>query len=192
MTEVDFPILGTEPLPVEFANTDYGGGAERIDFLRSAEQIDRWFALVHPPAIEGEMGRAGERVRQLRDGVRHLLSAAADRAAPDPRRLDIVNEFARAAPTFAQLAWTSDLAPAARRFDIATGAPALLGRIATCSIELLTGPQSDALRRCSGPGCSLLFVKNHARRRWCHPSCGHRDRQARYYRRHHHPREVHP
>lgn len=56
MTEVDFPILGTEPLPVEFANTDYGGGAERIDFLRSAEQIDRWFAVVHPPAIEGEMG----------------------------------------------------------------------------------------------------------------------------------------
>jgi hypothetical protein len=31
----------------------------------------------------------------------------------------------------------------------------------------------------------MLFVCTHARRRFCHASCGHRDRQARYYRRRH-------
>jgi predicted RNA-binding Zn ribbon-like protein len=29
----------------------------------------------------------------------------------------------------------------------------------------------------------MLFVKAHHRRQWCHESCGHRARQATYYRR---------
>ncbi|MEU4625198.1 CGNR zinc finger domain-containing protein [Actinoplanes sp. NPDC023801] len=39
------------------------------------------------------------------------------------------------------------------------------------------------MRRCEGPGCCVFFVQHHPRRRYCHVSCAHRDRQARSHRR---------
>ncbi|XVQ14040.1 CGNR zinc finger domain-containing protein [Spirillospora sp. CA-255316] len=184
----DFPILGTEPLPVELANTLYGEGGGRVDFLGEAAWIDLWFAsawnahglATAPPA---GMGRGAGRVRALRDGVHDLLSAAADGRTPGQAAVARVNDFARAAPTYPRLDWPAGGAPAVRWLDGTGGDTAVLGRIAACCIELLTGGRAGNLRRCGGPGCSMLFVKNHSRRRWCHPSCGHRDRQARYYRR---------
>jgi predicted RNA-binding Zn ribbon-like protein len=59
----------------------------------------------------------------------------------------------------------------------------LCAGLATGCIELLTGADRQGLRRCEGPGCSLLFVQQHGRRRFCHESCSHRDRQQRYARR---------
>jgi predicted RNA-binding Zn ribbon-like protein len=189
MTSPDFPILGTEPLAVELANTLYGSGEERTDFLCTAQWIDQWFALIsaeHGLAMSSVlMSRDAERVRILRDCVHRLLSAAIDESTSDKAAIDQVNDFAQAAPTHVKLDWPADGTPTLRWRDTTNGTTAVLGRIATCCIELLAGPQAGALRRCEGPGCSLFFVKNHSRRRWCHPSCGHRDRQARYYRRHH-------
>ncbi|MFC5746222.1 CGNR zinc finger domain-containing protein [Actinomadura rugatobispora] len=184
----DFPILGTEPLPVELANTLYGGGGERTDFLGEAAWIDQWFACVwdaHGLATTPPTGldrRAG-RVHSLRDAVHDLLSAAADGRAPGQAAVSRVNDFARAAPAYPRLEWPAGGAPAVQWLDDTGGGTAVLGRIAGSCIELLTGERAEHLRRCRGPGCSMLFVKNHSRRRWCHPSCGHRDRQARYYRR---------
>jgi predicted RNA-binding Zn ribbon-like protein len=188
MSDPELPILGTEPLAVELANTLYDSGGEQTDFLRTARWIDQWFALVsgeHGLATpSAAMGRDARRLRILRDSIYCLLSAVIDGRTPDQAAVDQVNGFAAAAPTRLRLDWAADGAPVSRWFDTTTGSTAVLGRIATCCIELLAGPQAGALRRCEGPGCSLLFVKNHSRRRWCHPSCGHRDRQARYYRRH--------
>jgi predicted RNA-binding Zn ribbon-like protein len=181
------PILGTEPLPVELANTFYGDGADRVDFMAGAEAVDRWFREIgrfHPdaPSPDG-LGRVADQVRGLRDGVHRLLSAAADGRPPDPEAIAEVNRMAAAAPTTVELRWTADGNRTARVVDATTGPVAVMGRIATCCIELLAGPVAQDVRRCRAPGCSMLFVKNHSRRRWCHPSCGHRDRQARYYRR---------
>jgi predicted RNA-binding Zn ribbon-like protein len=180
MDDPEFPILGTEPLAVELANTLYGD----LDYLRTAGWIDRWFALACPDE-KLAMGRAADRVRALRDCVHGLLSAAVDDRRPDARLVERVNAFAAAAPTHLRLDWPVGGPPASRWQDTAEGGTAVLGRIATCCIELLAGPQAGGVRRCQTPDCPLIFVKSHARRRWCHPSCAHRDRQARYYRRHH-------
>ncbi|MER6000452.1 ABATE domain-containing protein [Nonomuraea angiospora] len=187
MTAVEFPILGTEPLAVELANTLYGAGEARIDFLPDARRVGEWFAQVserHGVAVP--MGPHAARVRMLRDCVHALLSAAVEGRVPDAAQVRRVNDFTAAAPTYLWLDWSGG-APASRWADTVTGPAAVLGSIATCCVELLTGPQADRVRRCQGPGCSLFFVHNHPRRRWCHPSCGHRDRQARYYRRQHTP-----
>ncbi|MFI6317686.1 CGNR zinc finger domain-containing protein [Nonomuraea sp. NPDC050556] len=177
--DVEFPILGTEPLVVEFANTLYGLG-DQMDYLHDPQWIDLWFARVAPEHTA--MGAYGEQVRTLRDTIHAVLSAATEGRDPDAETVRRLNAFAAAAPTCLQLDWSSR--PTARWLDTVHGPDAALGRIATCCIELLTGTQAENLRRCQGPGCSLFFVKNHPRRRWCDPSCGHRDRQARYYRRH--------
>jgi predicted RNA-binding Zn ribbon-like protein len=183
----DFPILGTEPVSVEFANTRYGAGEDRVDFLGTAEWIERWLTLL--PARHGLPPTAGmtdsdaARLRATRDAVRGLLSAAADGQVPEPTAVDTVNAAAAAAPTYLRLDWAAQ-PPAARCHDTTGGSTAVLGRIATCCIELVVGPHAGPVRRCGSPDCSLLFVCGHPRRRYCHPSCGHRDRQARYYRRH--------
>lgn len=178
MDEPEFPVLGTEPLPVEFANTRYDG----TDFLGTAGWVDLWFARMGGDRVTA-MGADARRVRVLRDGVREVLAAAVDGRPADREALDEVNRAASAAPTTLRLDQAADGTLTTRSIDTTTGATAVLGRLATCCIELVAGPAAGNLRRCDGPGCSLFFVKDHPRRRFCHPSCGHRDRQARYYRR---------
>ncbi|WP_219462283.1 CGNR zinc finger domain-containing protein [Nonomuraea rhizosphaerae] len=179
MSDPEFPVLGTEPVAVELANTLYDG----TDYLRTAAWVDAWFALVRP-AETAAMGRVAADVRALRDSVHHLLTAAVEGRTPDAAAVERVNAFAAAAPTHLRLDWSAG-GPAAHWADTTDGSTATLGRIATCCIELLTGPRAGGVRRCQSPDCSLIFVQSHPRRRWCHPSCAHRDRQARYYRRHH-------
>ncbi|GII56487.1 hypothetical protein Pth03_48760 [Planotetraspora thailandica] len=187
MDDPDFPILGTEPVAVEFANTRYGIGDDRVEFLGTARWIELWFTRVSAhhglPPPGGAMGSETARVRALRDAVHQVLSATVDGQVPEPGAVDTVNAAAAAAPTHLRLDWTAGT-PSAHRLDTTGGSAAVLGRIATCCIELVTRPHSSVLRRCGSPDCSLLFVGNHPRRRYCHPSCAHRDRQARYYRRH--------
>lgn len=184
----EFPILGTEPVAVEFANTIYGVGASTVDFFQTADLIEQWFALVPAgtaasPTPSG-LGHDAVRVRALRDAIRVVLSAAADGLAPDQAAVHAVNSAAAAAPTVSHMDWASGSGPTAHRLDITVGSTAVLGHIATCCIELVTDPRAGVVQRCDGPDCSLLFVRQHHRRRFCHSSCGHRDRQARYYRRH--------
>ena len=65
----------------------------------------------------------------------------------------------------------------------------ILGRLASSTIALVSGPHADDLRKCGAPGCVLMFLKNHPRREWCSATCGNRARQARHYarRRRHRP-----
>ncbi len=174
MTE--FPILGTEPIAVEFANTRYGD-----DFLRTDRLVDEWFAEVGRPARDLDPARA----RVLRDHVHALFEAVVAGSRPAAAIVAEVNGFVAAAPPALALDWAPDGTRRAGWVDAGAGGAAVLARIATDAVEVLTGA---GLARCAGPGCPLFFVRATARRRFCHPSCGHRDRQARYYRRHRSPR----
>jgi predicted RNA-binding Zn ribbon-like protein len=189
MTAPEFPILGTEPIAVEFANTWYDAG--RTDFLRTARLVDQWFAAMAAIAATANDTAAPARhtaaeaaaARVLRDHVHALLAAAAAGDTPEPAAVAGVNRCAAASPPALTLDWAPDGTRSARWAGPATGVAAALARIATNTVELLTTPGAGTLAWCTGPGCSMLFVRTHARRRFCHSSCGHRDRQARYYRR---------
>ncbi len=164
-------MLGTEPLAVELANTLYGEG---IDFLATAEWVRAWFAEAMPGAVVPDPVQ----VRALRDAVYSVFAAVLDQRVPDQASIDQVNSFAAAAPVYVRLSW-----PHAQWTNTVSGPAAVLGRLASSCVEVVTGPYS--LLRCPAPGCSMVFVRTHARRRFCHPSCSQRDRQARYYRRLH-------
>ncbi|GIE35442.1 hypothetical protein Ait01nite_084870 [Actinoplanes italicus] len=175
MDDVELPILGTEPLVVEFANTLYGGE----DLLGTTELATLWFttAGTHP-------ARDTAAARTLRDSVHNLFTATVAGTEPPAAAIMHVNEVAAEAPTSPQMIWRSTGALAAdSRRGTATGDAALLGGLASACIELLTEGQARLLRRCEAPDCCLFFVQHHPRRRYCHESCAHRDRQARYYRR---------
>jgi predicted RNA-binding Zn ribbon-like protein len=184
-SDEDLPLLG-EPLPLEFANSLYGAGDERIDFLDTTAAVRRWFQhprLVSAPKLPTQIRRAhAGAIRELRDVVRHILRAALDGETPAPELVIALNQAAARAPLTARLSWDSN-GPGASTRAKGPLLDVLLGTIATETIALLSGPDRCLLRACTGPGCTLLFLQNHHRRRFCHPSCGHRDRQARYYRR---------
>lgn len=180
VVDEDLPLLG-EPLPVEFANSLYRDGDSWIDFLADAPAATRWFAAaadtsvlevapeVRPPQVHD--------VRGLRDAVRALIETALAGDRPDPADVDTVNRAAAAAPAFPELHW-----PEVRTVRVAGGLTGTLALVASEAIALVAGPDARRLRRCTAPGCGLLFVKHHPRRAWCNPSCGQRVRQARYYR----------
>jgi predicted RNA-binding Zn ribbon-like protein len=184
----DFPFLGTEPIAIEFANTDYGLGSDRVDFLRTPALVEEWFvraqAMLGVVASPSALGRNGRRVRSLRDAVRTILAALADGSMPASTAIGLVNEATAAVPTFLRLQWPPGGAPTVDRLDAAGGSTAALGRIATSCLELVADRHTRVLKHCESPDCCMLFVQHHAHRRFCHPSCGHRGRQARYYRRH--------
>jgi len=172
--DVELPILGTEPLVVEFANTLYGDN----DFLGTAELAVLWFTTAC-----AQPARDTAAARTLRDSIHTLFTATVTAAAPPATAIVHVNATAAEAPTSPQLVRQPTGALIARSRGTATGDAALLGGLATACIELLTDHRARLLRRCEGPDCCLFFVQHHPRRRYCHESCAHRDRQARYYRR---------
>jgi predicted RNA-binding Zn ribbon-like protein len=121
--------------------------------------------------------------RALRDSIRTLFTATVTAVAPPATAIAHVNATAAQAPRSPRLVRQPTGALTAGSRGTATGDAALLGGLATACIELLTDDRARLLRRCEAVDCCLFFVQHHPRRRYCHESCAHRDRQARYYRR---------
>lgn len=183
----DLPLLG-EPLPIELANSLCVSNGTSTDFLATARLVRLWSAHVQseppilPPRSLDEHDVSA--VRDLRDAVRELLNALANSRRAPTRAIHKINHYAAAAATRVEL--TQNHAGnicVKTRYSAPSGIDALLGRLAIETIVLAAGLLPTQLRRCEGPGCAMLFVRIHHRRQWCHPSCGHRARQASYYRR---------
>jgi predicted RNA-binding Zn ribbon-like protein len=179
----DFPLIG-EPLPVEFANSLYLAEGESIDFLATSGLMRMWFDLAIADAMLPEKVRRADldSIRELRNAVHVVLRGLANGRNPTPDGLVVLNRYSARSPQFLRVVW-HDGAPAVTVEHTGSALDALLARIANETIDLVGGPTRLLLRQCSGPSCAMLFVKNHHKRRWCHQSCGHRSRQARYYRR---------
>lgn len=183
----ELPLLG-EPLPIEFANTRYGAGNSAMDFLSDGRALRHWLHHVaaDPPLPTPRTDHAtAQTVRELRDAIREVLDALATGSALSTAALDTVNRYAAHATYHASLDLDGRTGALSVR-TVYTGTDPLaelLGRIATETIALAADAVPTDVRRCQGPGCTMLFLRDHHRRRWCHPSCGHRARQADYYRR---------
>ncbi|TDD27424.1 hypothetical protein E1218_10580 [Kribbella turkmenica] len=181
---MEFPLLGTEPLAVEFANTWYDDGA--VDYLATPELVRGWFQAygdAHDAGVHRVPTRDAGRVRELRGHVHRLLAAVADGRHPGPDPIAAVNDCAALAYSSVRLTWPSGGRPSASTDSATSGTTRLLAALASEAIELAAG--DDRIGRCEGPGCRMLFVRTHGRRRFCHASCSQRGRQARYYRKTH-------
>jgi predicted RNA-binding Zn ribbon-like protein len=176
LTAEDLPLLGTEPLAVELANTDYGvGGPFPFDFLAQPDHARVWLTA----AGLGAMADIAA-VRALRDRARRLIVAALEGRPPRRADLDHVNRCAALLPSTPLLAF--DNRGGWRSVPRTTGSARnrALQRLADSTITLLAGDDRDRLRVCASGDCTMLFVQAHHRRRFCHPSCSNRTRQARF------------
>jgi predicted RNA-binding Zn ribbon-like protein len=184
MDATDLPLLG-EPTGIEFANTLYGSGADQFDFLGDKHLARLWLehALVGREAAPRALSVASvASLRELRNGVHRLVVALCEASAPDCAAVALVNRHAAAGCAHAELVWHHPSPPSARMCFRGDAMARICAVLATSCIELCTGARRGAVRRCEGPGCSLLFVQHDRRRRFCHESCSHRARQRKYWR----------
>lgn len=178
MTEDDLPLLG-EPLSVELVNTRYGQGDDQIDFLGTPALAALWLSAsgCRSTADRIDVGA----LRGLRDRAHRVFCAVVGGEAPSPADVDGINAASAGGRSHPVLVWSE----APQQVWVRAGSPteALLAQLSAEIIGFVAGPQRRLLRVCEGDGCTMFYVQHHHRRRFCHPSCSHRARQAAYYRR---------
>jgi predicted RNA-binding Zn ribbon-like protein len=181
----DVSLLSCEPISVVLANTLYVVDERKtIDLLRDAVLRRLWLTSERPAQIGLPRDLAGDaldEVVRLRDAVYDLLRAAASDGVPGRGSVDVVNDAIRRSPLTVRLTWSVSEPSAVSEPVGGARLDRVLSSIAVEAITTVTGPEE--VRECAGPGCRLLFVATHGRRRFCHPSCSHRSRQAAYVRR---------
>ncbi|WP_219415621.1 CGNR zinc finger domain-containing protein [Pseudonocardia nigra] len=179
------PLVG-EPLALDLVNTVTGDpdGDGTVDLLATHDALRSWLHLQSDRlgAATGEVDLAA--LHALRAHVADAVEHARRGEAPPGPVLRALTAAGRAAPAYFELAHDGNAVVAQVR---RSGDPTrdLLARLAEAAVDLLTDPAVRSVRACEGPGCRLLFLPAHPRRRWCSPAlCGNRVRVARYYQRH--------
>lgn len=174
-----------------FANTVVAARGRVRDSIETPDLLAAWLTSNAALREQGSAQAPTERValgipagqvatfRAVRDAIRSLFRASIDGAPPGAADLDRLNRAASAAPSWPELTSTFGIVERTRD-DAVTAA---LSGIARDAIAILGGPARSALRACQAPGCVQFFVKDHPRREWCGPACGHRARSARHYHR---------
>jgi predicted RNA-binding Zn ribbon-like protein len=179
--------LRQEPLALELHNTLYASRGELIDGLESPDDLRAWLAAIADRlparARDAEASRHPDFLA-LRDAVRDALHAALEGKPVPAAALEVVNGAAARAPVSPLAVMGADGPPRAEtRYHSADATDVALATLAADAIELLTGPDPERLQACGAPGCVLMFLKEHPRRKWCSAACGNRVRQARHYER---------
>ena len=179
--------LREEPLTVELHNTIYARRGVLIDGLETPADLSAWIAELGErlPVRAGgvDLSRHAEFLA-LRAAVRDGLHAVLEGQPVSNEALHIVNCAAAQAA-----AWPAAVVDAGGRLGAETRYRApdptalVLGTLAADAVDVLAGSSRARLRACGAPGCVLLFVKDHPRKRWCSDTCGNRARQARHYHR---------
>lgn len=121
------------------------------------------------------------RLRLLREAVRAVFSAHIAGERPAEQALDCFNEALAAAPGVRELAWSATGPRLVVGERPGTRMEAVLSQLAEDGVDLLTGTSAAKLSACGAQGCTRLFIRSHAARRWCSDRCGNRVRAARHY-----------
>jgi predicted RNA-binding Zn ribbon-like protein len=177
------PLTG-EPLALDLVNTVASPPGGQVDLLESADDLRAWLAAERDrlDITDGQIDLSA--VRALRAHITRAVEAARASAPPPPEALRAITDAQRNASAYRELGWNGQaITVTTRRPGNAT--TVLLAQLAEAAVTLLASPGIGLVRRCEGPGCRMLFLPAHPRRRWCSPAtCGNRARVARYYQLH--------
>lgn len=172
-------MLTGEPLALDLVNTRAHTPEGDVDHLETADGLAAWLSrqaerlTARPGDVTGEWVEA---VRRLRAHVEAALTSPGE---PPAAAVAAINEAARRAPAHLALGPTGVVT----RRD-APPLDRLLAELAEAAITLLGSPDVSKIKACEAPGCRMLFLPAHPRRRWCSPDlCGNRVRVARHYQR---------
>lgn len=180
------PLFVADQPALDFLNTVFVVDGERVDVLRSDDDVARWLVAAGlraqlVPARRGLVARA----HALRDIVRALVE---QRRAGKRLQLAELNGFlAQGHPTLAIAYDREGALQLERRFGAET-AEQILMPLALAAVELLVDVDFALVRTCEREDCVLQFydrTKSH-RRRWCSmATCGNRHKVQTFRARQH-------
>jgi predicted RNA-binding Zn ribbon-like protein len=117
-------------------------------------------------------------VHSLRDATHRALSALIDNASISAPSLDVVDAaLARSSMGLATVVRAGRIS--LEHTPTSGGLDGLLATMALHIAQFLGRAGDERIRRCARPRCSLLFVEDHHRRRFCHQRCSNAERQRR-------------
>lgn len=177
--------MGGEPLvALDLADTLMTVTEPATDLIGNPEASAAWWALQSGSLPPGPVPDAAA-VRRLRAAVRDVLDSHLEGRPARPTSVDDINAAAAAAPVSPRLVVTADGSRDEERWHTEHGGNAALAAIAAEAIGLLADNERlGLLRRCANPACSMLFLAENKRRKWCTSNiCGNRARVARHYER---------
>jgi predicted RNA-binding Zn ribbon-like protein len=192
------PAAGQQ-VAVDLANTLWVHSGRQFDALGSVAVADRWLIAVGPNQL-GDGGTLRQAVgddtalrvrdeelraalQELRDRVRALLAAAAERRPPEPAQLYALSRIAAAAPSRLIAGPGSDgVRPVVQRRRSGPPSSVVLAALAEDALLMLADPKTGPIQACGSAGCLGLYVRDDPRRRYCSPGCATRGRVARHYK----------
>ncbi len=179
----NFPLLG-EPFAIEFANTLYDSGGQLTDFLASRELVEAWFRYAETASSYQLPKLSIERqadVRELRNALHSLCCHLAGETVNIVEATASLNRYAGIVPARLELQWPNPKSPTASLVHAGGLADTFIATLASDVIAFLATPTGAQVQRCATPVCTLFFVQEHHRRRFCSEPCSQRTRQSRYY-----------
>ncbi len=180
--------MAGEPLAVDLADTIITATNPATDLLADETACRLWWDLQRDRLPDNALAPPMRPTVELRQAIREILDAQIAGTPPSQGAVRHVNHAAAGVPHTRKLVrapagWASETEyhPATdQSYQLA------VAFVADSLIDLLVGPASERLRRCQNPSCSMLFVAQDARRKFCTQNiCANRMRAARHYQRHH-------
>lgn len=169
---------------LDLVNTELVLRNARVDTLTSDEDAADWLrgAGFAPPARLHGLATAA---RRLREAIREIATATADRRAPSAESVSTLNEFLAKPAAVHVLDRQGDQLVASLRL-VRDDATSSLYPVAMAAMALFTGRDQRLVKKCANPHCILFFhdtTKSHTRR-WCSMGvCGNRAKAAEFARR---------
>lgn len=163
-------------------NTEFELPSGPYDGLPDATAAHEWLkgrGLTPARARVDEEGT--RRLRVLRDTLRGIFSARIEGEQPAEDELERINAALAGAPGVRELTWSRKGPALSVRQRAGTAVDVALTLLTEDGVELLTGAVGAKLSACGAQGCTRLFIRAHASRRWCSDRCGNRVRAARHY-----------
>jgi len=191
MTAFEFDLSGGH-LALDFTNTlsstsgeHLNAYADLVDFAHQSgllTQADAEWLQAEAQRDAAPAAGVLERAKHLRDALRGIFEALANRAEPNESDLDVLNVDLAVSLGHARVVKDANgfrWGWAGRDFD------SVLWPISRAAAELLTSEQERGLvRLCGADDCRWLFLdtsKNRSRQ-WCSmQSCGNREKARRHY-----------
>jgi predicted RNA-binding Zn ribbon-like protein len=181
---------------LDFANTAPSAG-ERLTTYLDLLAFARQSQLITPQTarrLQREAARAPasaaavlERGRRLRDALRAIFTAVAERTPPSPADVDILNANLAAALPHVRLVADAAGGSFAWSWSPDTDLATPLWPIVRSAADLLTSDvQRPLVRECGADDCGWLFLdtSRNRSRQWCSmASCGNREKARRHYQR---------
>jgi predicted RNA-binding Zn ribbon-like protein len=164
---------------LEFAVTGGEGYRAVYETLHAPADLARWIEAALDTPVEHVTGADLNEAKRLREAIWQLADARVDGQRLPPEHVETINRAAARPPLAPQISTANEL-----ELSRPVVAEHVLSILARDAVELFTGPMARRIRRCSGTGCTLIFVDTSrpGRRRWCSMErCGNRTK-AREFR----------